>query len=394
MSLRCLVIVLLSFPQAFHAQVLAQSTAESCPAPRLDGGFFVPEQGTYSHRSGLAYACNHGWKPVVEGWWATTVCLNGSWSHMPQCIGENSCLPPDVPNAKYTQSAPGWYQEGQLIRVKCDQGYEHTTWEAIATCAKGTWSTLPVCQRSKSSCDEPPKMAHAVIVLHKYQQVFAADSEVHFECEEGYSVQGDNTRKSIFCFAGSWTQAPNCIRTQIVGHDSDMSGSVTKPAADTIPERGSGRGSPAGGSTVTDAGSATTSGSSSSSSSTPLKVPVDNCGAYPRLSNGDVVRKRDMSLKYACNSFYKRVGPEIVVCYDDGTWSKVPTCKEAFCEVDLDQYANYNIQESGTIILKDRESREVPCVWRYYTSRILCTQGSVSVTKCCHYQDHYYQRCS
>ncbi|XP_061752846.1 complement factor H-like [Nerophis ophidion] len=389
MSMRCLVIVLLSFPQAFH--VLAQSTAESCPAPRLDGGFFVPEQGTYSHGSALAYACNPGWKPAVEGWWATTVCLNGSWSHMPQCIGESSCLPPDVPNAKYTESPPGWYQEGRLIRVKCDQGYQHATWEATATCANGTWSSLPVCQRSKTSCDEPPRMAHAVIVLHKYQQVFEADSEVHFDCEEGYRVQGDDTRKSIFCVAGGWTPAPNCTRTQTVGHDGDMSGSVTKPAGDTIPERGKGRGSPAGGSRITDTGSATTSGRGSGTSQT---VPVDNCGVVPRLPNGEVVRKRAMSLKYACNSFYKRVGPEMVVCYQDGTWSKVPTCKEAFCEVDLDQYANYNIRESGTIILKERESRDVACLWRSYTSRIVCTQGRVSVSKCCHYWDHYTQSCN
>lgn len=32
-------------------------------------------------------------------------------------------------------------------------------------------------------------------------------------------------------------------------------------------------------------------------------------------------------LKYECNTFYKRVGPQKVMCNSDGTWSEVPTCK-------------------------------------------------------------------
>lgn len=172
---------------------------------------------------------------------------------------------------------------------------------------------------------------------------------------------------------------------------------------------------------------------------------VSNCGSYPKVPNGDVVRKRTMSLRYACNGFYKRVGPETVVCYSDGTWSELPTCKgkstyyyfftvmpelkinnavtkkqkkvkikvfliekmpgsyllmapvwktqmnpichslrcaEAFCQLNLDEYANYNFQESGTLILKERESKRVQCIWPDYTSRISCTKGKIKISPC------------
>ncbi|XP_054609029.1 complement factor H-like [Dunckerocampus dactyliophorus] len=388
MSLRCLVFILMWCPAALRAQ----SAAESCSAPQTDGGFLVPEQETYLHGSSLAYACNDGWKPAVEGWWATSLCLNGSWSHTPRCIDESSCLPPDIPNAKYTESSEGWYQEGWVLRIKCDEGYQHKTWEATVTCKNGAWSSLHVCERSGNACMVPPKIPHAVIILQKYQEIFAADSEVQFECEEGYSVQPADTKKSIFCLAGGWSEAPNCTKSQVpdVGHDGDTLDKVTKPVD---ANRGRGRGTHTGGSTVAETGSATTS-DRTDSTSTPLVVQVTNCGAYPHISNGDVVRKSAMFIKYACNAFYKRVGPDTVVCYNDGTWSEVPTCKEAFCEVDLDEYANYHIKESGTIILKERETRDVPCKWQNWISRIRCTKGKISVSRCCHYLDYYSRLCN
>nr|XP_057925186.1 complement factor H-like [Doryrhamphus excisus] len=387
MSPRCLVFILLWYPAALGAQ----SVGESCGAPQMDGGFLVPEQETYLHESSLTYACMDGWKPAVDGWWATSVCLNASWSHRPQCIDESCCLPPMIPNGKYTESSEGWYKEGWVLQIKCDEGYQHTTQEATTMCRNGAWSSLPVCERSGNSCTVPPKIPHAVIILQKYQEIFAADSEVQFECEEGYGVLGPDTKKSIFCSAGAWSEAPKCSKSQVqdVGHDEDTSGGVTKPVD---PNRGRGRGTHTGGSTVTETGSATTS-DKTDSTSTPLIVTVDNCRAYPRMPNGDVVRKSPMFIKYACNAFYKRVGPDTVVCYNDGTWSEVPTCKEAFCEVDLDEYANYHIKESGTIILKERETRDVPCVWRNWISRIRCTKGKISVSRCCHYLDYYSQLC-
>ncbi|XP_061150686.1 coagulation factor XIII B chain-like isoform X2 [Syngnathus typhle] len=403
---RCLgFILVLSYPGQLHAQ----SPAESCAAPLLEGGFIGPELRTYSHGSTLAYACSAGQKPAVEeGWWATSVCLNGLWSHTPQCIDENTCFTPDIPNAKYDESPDGlWYKEGSVIWIKCHEGYEHKTVRATATCRKGVWSALPSCERSDTSCNEPPRIPHAVI-LGKYQDVFAADVEVRYECEDGYSVEVATTKKSIFCVAGAWTRAASCMVKPGPGDDGDTSGGSTKPVDGNI---GRGRGGGAtgpdtGDSTDTATAGARTDGSSATGTrpvttsdktgtpSSPLLTDVVNCGSYPKVPNGDVVRTKKRSLRYACNGFYKRVGPETVVCYANGTWSQPPTCKEAFCQINLDEYTSYNFQESGTLILKEQETKSVRCTGYYYTSQITCIRGQIRVTPCCHDWSHHYQRCN
>lgn len=61
---------------------------QPCSAPELNGGYLVPEQSSYDHKTTLYYGCDNGRKPAVEGWWATSTCLDGIWSPKPQCIGE------------------------------------------------------------------------------------------------------------------------------------------------------------------------------------------------------------------------------------------------------------------------------------------------------------------
>lgn len=67
----------------------ALSAEKACSAPSLDKGFCVPEQESYPHGTHITYACDDGYKPIVEGWWATITCQNGTWSHDPQCIGKS-----------------------------------------------------------------------------------------------------------------------------------------------------------------------------------------------------------------------------------------------------------------------------------------------------------------
>lgn len=66
----------------------AQEAGRPCQPPKLDGGYFVPQQTTYLHEEQISYACEKGHKRVLGGWWATSKCLNGNWSHNPQCISK------------------------------------------------------------------------------------------------------------------------------------------------------------------------------------------------------------------------------------------------------------------------------------------------------------------
>ncbi|XP_075954833.1 complement factor H-related protein 1-like [Anarhichas minor] len=197
--------LLIWFPVALHAQ----HATPSCSAPRLDGGFFSPKQETYSDETALTYTCNDGRKPTVKGWWATSTCLNGTWSPEPQCIDEKACIAPDIPNAQYTEKQSGWYNDGHKIRITCNEGYDPKDHNVTTTCINGKWSSVPVCEKR---CREPPQIPHAVIIHQGYQEFFAADTTVQYECQDEYTAEGGDTKKSVYCIAGNWTEGPVCSK--------------------------------------------------------------------------------------------------------------------------------------------------------------------------------------
>ncbi|XP_044075972.1 complement factor H-like isoform X4 [Siniperca chuatsi] len=309
MRIRYLGFALLTwFPGVLHAQ----SAAQPCSAPSLRGGFFAPKQETYSPETKLTYTCDNGRKPTVKGWWATSTCQNGKWSHEPQCIG------------------------------------------------------------SIQACGEPPKIPHAVIIHQEYQEVFAVDSEVQYECEDGYTVEEADGNKSIFCIAGSWTEGPTCRTGPGTGH----SGSTVGGTDGTQP----------GG------GSSTTSGFNDRDSR-PLPTTIDHCGAHPNVPNGIVVQVERKFLKYQCNAFYTQVGSDTVTCSSNGKWSQLPICKEAFCVLDLAVYKSSGFKLSGVEYVKEGETKQLQCIWVDWWRIFRCTNGRLTYTQCCHANDIYYGRC-
>ncbi|XP_038574405.1 complement factor H-like [Micropterus salmoides] len=370
MNIRYLGLVLIWFPGVLHAQ----SAAQSCSAPKLDGGFFAPKQETYSHGTELSYTCDTGRKPVVKGWWATSTCQTGKWSHTPQCIDEAACLPPEMPNAKYTENQNGWYEDGHIIRITCDKGYEPKGQDVTAICINGAWSSVPVCEKSILACGEPPKIPHAVIIHQRYQEMFAVDSEVQYECEDGYTVEG--AEKSIFCIAGTWTKGPPCRARPTIEHGGSTVG--TTGWEDTEQGRGTETGAVGG--------SSATSGSNDRDSQRAF-MSIDHCGEHPNVPNSDVVQVNRMSLKYQCNAFYTQVGSDTVTCYSDGSWSDLPICKEAFCVVDHTRHRWDNFQLSGVEYIKEGEKKTFPCIYSSWSRVFQCINGRIHYTSCCHYYD-------
>ncbi|XP_047446450.1 complement factor H-like isoform X2 [Mugil cephalus] len=334
MCVRFLGLLLVWFPGVLHAQTT------SCSAPTLDGGFFAPKQETYADGTKLSYTCNEGRKLAVPGWWTMSTCQNGQWSHEPQCIDETSCLPPTIPNAIYDVNSKGWYEEGDKIRIKCLEGYEHKDRHATAVCQNGAWPSLPVCERSTESCSEPPKMPHAVIIDMKSQEVFAEGSELLYECEDGFTTEGTDEKK-IYCLYGNWTESRPC-----------------RPSSST--------------------------GSNEGDSGTFQSISVDKCGRFPLVENGIPTENSPLSLKYTCNDFYKLVGPAIVVCYRNSMWSDVPICKDTSCRVDTTRYPD--LKPAGIKILRDGESMKLTCtdVWNFENfPKFSCKNGRVESTECC-----------
>ncbi|CAJ1071966.1 complement factor H-like isoform X1 [Xyrichtys novacula] len=353
--------------------------AQSCQAPILNGGFLVPEQNTYSNQEKITYACEYGHKPVVEGWWATSTCQDGKWIPEPQCINETACLPPTIPNAVYTTSPDGWYEEGEKIRVSCDKGYKLINRDATAVCVNGTWSSMPVCRKSDHSCSEPPQVPHAVIVGQKYHEVFAVDSMVQYECENGYTMEDDST-KTVFCMSGNWSERPVCSSrmrpTTGDGHGGSTGGGEgDRPSTDreTPPAGGAGTGhGSAGGGHTTSSGRA------------PPHVEISHCGTYPTVPEGDVVMTTTWFLKYICNYFYKLEGPETVLCNRDGSWTRTPICRAVFCNINTDQHSW--LVPVGNKLLQHGETEEFKCVklkrwWTDHYSVAKCLNGRYTLQK-------------
>uniref|UniRef100_A0A8C2WUV1 Sushi domain-containing protein n=1 Tax=Cyclopterus lumpus TaxID=8103 RepID=A0A8C2WUV1_CYCLU len=342
----------------FQGVLHVQTSNQPCPAPRLEAGYWVPVQDFYKHETKLPYVCNKGRKPAAEGWWATSTCLNGIWSPQPQCIDEKACIAADIANAKYTEQQGSWYEDGHTIRITCNEEYDPKGWKDTAKCIDGKWSPVLVCEKSLRACGAPPQIPHAVIILQGYQDLFAAGTELQYECEDGYTVEGGDTKTSIHCIARKWTDGPVC-RGTIAG--GPVGSAVGGTGRGTQPER-EGR-----------------------DLFLFVSISVNNCGPAPVVPNADFVGISEMVVRYQCFRFYKRVGPEMVECQRDGTWSKVPACKAIFCSVDTNRYRW--LLSDGIKYIADGERLNLACVQKSYwltdhASVALCINGRASLSEC------------
>ncbi|KAM8728666.1 complement factor H-related protein 3-like [Acanthopagrus schlegelii] len=353
----------------FRGGLQARSAEKRCDAPPLTNGYFVLEQNTDAHGTHLTYACERGYKPAVEGWWATSTCQSGTWSPKPQCINQTACTPPMIPNAKYTENPDGWYEEGDKIRITCEESYELKERHATALCRGGTWISVPVCERSADACGAPPKVPHAVIVDHGYKELFAEDTELQYECEDGYTAEGAGNDKTIVCIKGAWTEGPTCSR--VTDGSSGTGGGNTTSAGSRTP--------PAGG------GSSSSSGSNTGDTERRLTT-VDICGILPKIPKAVVVRNFRRSVKYGCQQYYKLLGPDSVRCYSDGTWSELPSCEASYCVVNTLEYPD--LKPAGEIYLEDGETVRLECVdraewWFNNYSDGECDNGIIHLSRCC-----------
>uniref|UniRef100_A0A8C4NRY6 Sushi domain-containing protein n=1 Tax=Dicentrarchus labrax TaxID=13489 RepID=A0A8C4NRY6_DICLA len=114
---------------------------------------------------------------------------------------------------------------------------------------------------------------------------------------------------------------------------------------------------------------------------------VSRCGTHPFLENGIVVDVNQMFLKNQCNGFYTQVGPDTVVCHNDGTWSKLPECKESFCVLDPAQYVGSNVIITTKEYLKEGEKKYFPCIWDRYFSIFQCTERRITMSRCKYIND-------
>ncbi|XP_036072305.1 complement factor H isoform X1 [Oryzias melastigma] len=316
----------------------AQGTPQVCSAPNLENGYTVPMKASYQQNEKITYACEDGYKPAVEGWWAESTCGNGQWSPLPLCIEKSACIPPTVINEKYEEDSKLWYKNGDKKRITCNEGYDNKDYVATALCERGNWTIVPVCEKSKVACSEPPKIPYAVIINREHQDVFPVNSNVTYQCKDDYVTEEGAKIKSVFCTSGNWTTTPTCI------YSPESNKGNTKPPF----------------------------------------VPVENCGELPVVEHGLVEESENLALRVSCQRFYKLDGPEKVVCYSSNKWSEVPVCKANYCSVDTAAYED--LEPDGVKYVVNGEEIKLLCkdIFRFENHRyVRCRNGKATVSECC-----------
>uniref|UniRef100_A0A3Q2CMR6 Sushi domain-containing protein n=1 Tax=Cyprinodon variegatus TaxID=28743 RepID=A0A3Q2CMR6_CYPVA len=336
MWLRGLGIALLVWiPAALHAE----SVERRCRAPELRDGYFLPLNESYPHESEITYGCDTGFKPIVEGWWARSICRNGVWVKEPQCVEEKACLPPDIPNAENEKKSKDWYENGSEIQFECKAGYSFNKPNNTARCIDGTWISVSDCVERPSACGRPPKIPNAVVLQNQHQELFDEYSKAVYYCKDGFLTEDEERMKIVRCIFGNWTAGPTCTPSTRLGTK------VTEPSY----------------------------------------IPIDNCGSHPLVPNGEPLVHRSDQLKYTCNRYYKLVGPEIVRCRSDLTWSELPTCKENYCLLRNGAYEELILTKDEYIL--NNEKKEFECLSDKYLFKnyamVRCIDQELHVSECC-----------
>uniref|UniRef100_A0A8C7N681 Sushi domain-containing protein n=1 Tax=Oncorhynchus kisutch TaxID=8019 RepID=A0A8C7N681_ONCKI len=197
--------------------------------------------------------------------------------HFPAQESGKGCQRPQLDNG-FVDPEQNMYQDGMTLTYACDKGLKTPMegWWGMITCENGRWSDTPRCTAKGlmkegmlvRSCDAPPQVNHATVV-QQYHNNFSNGSKVVYKCKRSYIMEG---KADVVCLLGEWTSAPTCSEDRI----------------------------------------------------------FDRCGEKPTVDNGDFISDSDrnrMALTFTCINYYKLVGPEQVMCYNDQRWSELPICK-------------------------------------------------------------------
>ncbi|XP_017165475.1 complement factor H-like isoform X2 [Poecilia reticulata] len=253
------------------------------------------------------------------------------------CHG-SACLPPAIENGKYEEAQSGGYKNHDEITITCEDGFDMKLRSGRIQCSNGRWSRLPVCERSIYACDKPGKIRHAVIINQEPKEVYGHNSQLEYQCEDGYTTGQENHLNKITCQDGTWTEAQSCTRSARPG----------PPDTQTT------------------------------------FVSIDRCGEIPHVPNGLPVQQEQRYLKYKCQMYYKLVGPETVVCHRGGTWSELPKCKEDFCLLNTAEYPD--LINTGNTFIRNGKTEYPKCVDRWMLNHYVvarCIEGRLRVSECC-----------
>ncbi|XP_020827377.1 complement factor H-like isoform X2 [Phascolarctos cinereus] len=133
-------------------------------------------------------------------------CIGGSWKGDPRCT-DNSCgFPPQIENAEIIDFIKARYQPGDTVSYKCVPPLK-IYGKPDVVCINKTWSELPQCKEEVGKCGPPPSINNGDILSFPLAE-YAPESRVEYKCQKFYVLQGS---QFVTCKNGFWTKEPTCL---------------------------------------------------------------------------------------------------------------------------------------------------------------------------------------
>uniref|UniRef100_A0A3B4Z984 Sushi domain-containing protein n=1 Tax=Stegastes partitus TaxID=144197 RepID=A0A3B4Z984_9TELE len=300
-----------------------------------------------------------------------TVCLAHLFVTVSAQEEEQPCLAPQLDGGCLIPRRQTYPHESKL-HYTCGEGQKPPVegWWATSTCENGKWSPEPQCMGKCSVTSHNPTIEETG------DRIYREDTR-NYETELTKTNSNCSIPKIEFFFFSSFpTDETACLPPTIPNgkYIENQNGwyaehhNLMVTCHDGYELKGN-------------------SGRSRCINGTWSSLPVceSKCGRVPIVRHGVLMRSERNSLTYECQSYYKRVGPDTVVCYGDGTWSEVPTCIAAFCSVITD--ALPHLYPAGVKLLEEGSNEKMLCKphpdwWTNHYSLVHCINGQVRYSKC------------
>ncbi|XP_053098963.1 coagulation factor XIII B chain-like isoform X4 [Hemicordylus capensis] len=335
------------------------------------------------HGDSVEVGCKSGYVPATHlSQSAFIIQCNGGSVLYPECK-EITCHPPRVANGAFIPLR-NVYQDGDLIQLICDNGFQLD--QNTVKCTRNGWSPSPKC--SQNTCGPPP-IVHGS-ALERIKVTYHSGETVNYQCHPGFAADGPLT---MTCRGGKWTESSPCedVACSPPVTNANLSGRRKEKylPLETVRFRCSLGQSLFG-------PPAATCRNKQWTELPKCQAAGGNCGRPPAIENGDFLEaanvqySRGSVVHYKCQRHYVINGSAEVRCVN-GHWTEPPICLVA-CTITEEAMRSHNIQlrwlndqklytESGKLV-------EFVCRRGYRLApsspslRALCIEGNLEYPSC------------
>ena len=289
------------------------------PSDVISNGRMV--SANFSAGATIRYVCDDGY--FVDGPTNRTCQEDGSWdSPIPVCERVECPRPPKPAHSRVEGFE---YRFEERVTYACRAGYKLIGPDERICLANRTWSgTEPKCE--PIACRQPSNLTNGRIVV----EGLSYRSVVRYLCDSGYRLEGPRTRE---CGEnGTWTGLRpecteiTCSQPPSIEFGSTLSdrwnpGDEVQYACDD-------------GYRLSQSDRLVCSETGSFTGASPICVKIE-CAELRSIPDGSVDApgsNLDDVAKFTCRRGFELVGPEELVCTDNGTWSALPpSCVRVTC---------------------------------------------------------------